>query len=165
MKRFVQLMMLGAVLGSPVVNSAEVKVDWQAPEKFTDIRAGDEHRKHFRERLFSDLSEHLATLADNLPAEQTLAFTVTNIDLAGTIRYNNGRQLRVIKPVDIPSMRFDYVQQDGQGNVIKADSVSLKDMGFMHNTLLRYRNEAYGYEKKMLTDWFKSTLLPTVVTD
>jgi hypothetical protein len=61
-------------------------------------------------------------------------------------------------------MEFSYQLLDSNSKVVLADEVKLKDMNFMSNSQLKYRNKPLGYEKKMLDDWFKTTFKALIVS-
>jgi hypothetical protein len=141
-----------------VSSAASVEVEWISPEKFSDINAGEAHKKHFREKTFKSFEEYFAKLAESLPKNQKLVFDVTNIDLAGNVNYGGGKRIRVVKPLYSPKMEFSYRLLDANDMVIKSENVSLKDMRFIENNRFsKDRNGFLAYEKTMLDDWFKET--------
>jgi len=71
--------------------------------------------------------------------------------------------MRIIKHMYSPRMNFSYQLVDIKGEVIQSDDVVVKDMNFMSNTSLKYRNQSLGYEKKMLDDWFEKTFKELIV--
>lgn len=142
----------------PLTNTyaASVEVNWIKPEKYTDVRAGQESRKRFRERTFKKFEAHFQKLASKLPEQQKIVINVTNVDLAGDVTFNMKR-IRIIKDIYIPRMKFNYQLLNADGKVLKQEDVDLKDMGFMMHANSRIHNDALRYEKVMLNKWFKST--------
>lgn len=140
-----------------VAQAAEVEVKWSNSEKYSDIDAGEEHRKHFKERTFKSFEKHFAKLAKSLPENQKLVFDITNVDLAGDVHHGGIKRIRVVKSIFFPRMDFSYQLLNADNTVLKSDDVSLKDMGFLMNNGLRYRSQSLSYEKEMLDDWFKDT--------
>ena len=55
------------------VQAAEVEVKWSNSDKYSDMDAGEEHRKHFKERTFKSFEKHFAELAARLPEQQSLS--------------------------------------------------------------------------------------------
>ena len=168
-----------ATLGLPFAHASEasnedekptnITIEWQDAENFRDVRPSNEGRKRFRERVLKHLEEHLLAKSEDLPSEQLLEISVTDLDLAGQVWPSSfvgfggsGSDVRLIKDVDIPRMDLSYTLKDNNGNVLKAETVKLKDMGFLQSGLLRYRNDYLRYEKKMLDDWFKQTFTKSV---
>ena len=143
--------------------AATSEVTWTDYEKYRDIKSGGGGRKHFRERVFTDLEKHFTKLAENLAEGQVLKVDVTDVDLAGDIHSGGINQLRIIKDIHSPRINFSYRLVDADGSIIISDEIVLKDMNFMMNNSLKYRNKSLGYEKKMLDDWFADTFKSLVV--
>ena len=137
--------------------AASSEVTWTNPDKYRDIRPGNESRKHYRERIFKDFEKHFAKLAECLPEQQTLKLDVTNVDLAGDTLAGGIDRLRIVKEIYSPRMKFSYELVDTNGKVIKSEDVAIKDMSFMTGSNLKYRQKSLGYEKKMIDDWFFET--------
>lgn len=137
--------------------AAQVEVKWTNPEKYTDVDAGEEHRQHFKDRTFKAFEKHFAKLAESLPENQKLVLDITNVDLAGDVNHGGMKRIRVVKSIFFPRMEFSYQLLNADNSVVKSAEVSLKDMGFMMHTRLRYSSQTLGYEKEMIDDWFKKT--------
>jgi len=137
--------------------AATSEVKWTNPNDYRDIRSGEEHRKHFRERTFNVLEKHFVKLAEKLPEGQVLKIDVSNVDLAGDVNFGGIKQFRIIKEIYFPKINFSYQIVDMKDAEISAGQADLKDMNFMSNIGLKYRNKSLGYEMKMLDDWFKDT--------
>lgn len=152
-------------LGSFVTVSSSVfaagsEVEWFEPEHYSDIRPANENRKSYRKRVFKSLEKHIAKQSSKLPSDQTLIMKFTDVDLAGDVRYMvgpNNMDVRVIKDIYIPRLKFEYKLLDGDKQVIQQGAENIKDMSFTMNTNLRRNHESYYYEKNLLDDWFKST--------
>ena len=154
--------------------AAEVKITWEEPESYSDVRPTNESRKRFRERTLQELEEHIVDLASDLPESQVLSMTVTNVDLAGQVWPSQfvgfgdgaGSDVRIIKRVDIPRMTFSYSLANADGQVIlSGEDVKLKDMDFMESNIRRNRTESLSYEKAMLNDWFSDTFSTQVAAN
>lgn len=158
--------LLGCSVFSISTHAAEVKVTWEEPESYSDVRPSNETRKRFRDRTFSQLEAHIVELAQSLPESQTLSITVTNVDLAGEVwpsqfvgfGMGGPNDIRVIRRIDIPRITFSYSLSDENEQVIVSeDDVTIKDMNFMESAIRRHRNDPLSYEKNMLDDWFADT--------
>lgn len=134
--------------------AATSEVTWSDYKKYRDIKAGDESRKHFRERTFKNFEKHFTKLASRLPEGQILKIDVTDVDLAGDTNAGGINRLRIVKEIYFPRMDFSYQLFSADGTVMKEDKVELKDMNFMNSSNLRYSNKTLGHEKKLLDDWF-----------
>ena len=158
MKRLTMViaLLMSFIFIAPMAVAAMAEVTWIKPDKYRDIRAGEENRKRFEARVLKSLEGHLVKLAEKLPADQVLKIDVTDLDLAGDV-WLNVREIRIVEDLYFPSMAFSYQLLNAEQAVVKEDQVKLKDMSFLTTSNLRYRNKAFGYEKKMLDDWFKDT--------
>ena len=145
----------GAVFLQPIAEAADVNVTWTNPDKYRDIHAGNGSKSHFRKSMFKDLEKHIAKLAEGLPANQTLVIEVTDIDLAGDVHFGGVRQLRIVKDIYYPRFEFEFKLLAADDTVILTKKENIKDMGFMSNTHMKYRNKSLGFEKQLLDEWFK----------
>lgn len=150
-------------------DNSNVKVDWQSPEKYTDVRPANQSRKRFMEQTFHQFEEHFEELAEKFPDTYEWHITVTDVDLAGQVWPSSfvglgqgGQDVRLIKDIEIPRMTFSYELREGD-SVIRAADVKLKDMGFMQRALRGFDSEPLRYEKRMLTDWFNDEFEQQVI--
>ncbi len=149
---------------APAVFAADSEVTWTNPDKYRDVKAGqNENRKRFQERTFANLEKHFAKLAAKLPKGQKLTIDVTDVDLAGDVNAGGIDRIRIVKDLYFPRIEFSFQLTDANGTSILADSINLKDMGFMTSSHLKYRNDSLGHEKKMLDDWFSKTFSEHIV--
>ncbi|MEO3679257.1 DUF3016 domain-containing protein [Rheinheimera fenheensis] len=154
-----------ALLAGGVAQAAEVKVEWQEPEKFTDIRPANDSRKAYRERVLKKFDGFFQDMAAKLPEGYQWQVTVTDIDLAGDVDYfigGAGNAIRVIKDIYSPAIKFSQVLRDKHGEEVFSSDEKLRDMGFMQSLRTPNNNEEFRYEKQMLDDWFNKTLQPKV---
>ena len=144
-----------SVLGF-AVQAGTVEVKWHDPKEYTDIKPANESKKSFQRSVFKHLEKHWAKMAEKeLPDNISLKVKVTNLNLAGDVRYNfsMSREIRLVKHLYWPSIEFEYSFYDGE-QLIKTEQVTLKDMAFMDRGSQIRRNTAYYYEKRIITDWF-----------
>jgi len=149
--------LLSLTLLSSSVLAAKVEMKWTDPDEYTDIHAGENNRKHFREQTFKNLDKHFSKLASQLPGDQTLKVEVTNIDLAGTTFHGGMTRIRVVKEMYPPRMEFSYQVVNADNSLILKGEAKLKNMSFMMGRTLRYRNDSLGHEKEMIDKWFTQT--------
>jgi hypothetical protein len=149
----------------PLAKAATSEVTWKDYESYRDILPGNGNKKAFRERTFKALEKHFSKLAAELPEKQILKIEVTDVDLAGDTHAGGINQFRIVKEIYIPRIEFNYQLLDESGKVIKTEELNVKDMNFLSNSQLKYRNEFLGYEKKMLDDWFYETFEDNLVKD
>jgi hypothetical protein len=143
-----------------------VSVKWIAPKSFRDVRASSSSNSKFRKHVFSQLEKHLDELAKDLPKGQFLRLSVTNVDLAGRVEpasfiglSNTMDDIRVMRDIDIPRLSFTYELLDANGDILKREDVVLKNMNYLHDIHISFRNRPFEHEKKMLSEWFTSTFL------
>lgn len=158
MKKIIGLCLLCFVFFSNVY-AATVEVKWTNPDSYRDIHHGDGFKESYRETLFYNLDKHFAKLAEELPEDQHLVIEVLNVDLAGDVHYGGINLRRIIMDRYYPRMELRYKLLDADKEKIKAEHVFLKDVAFMMHASGRYKKSTWGYEKKMLDDWFKDTFL------
>jgi hypothetical protein len=137
-----------------------IEVKWQDPDSYTDIRHGNSHKTKFRKNLFTQLEQHLEKLTEKSPKQLTLKIKVTNLNLAGDVRYNfsMSQDIRMVQHMYWPSIEFEYSLMNDE-QVVKSETVKLKDMAFMdRGGRSRLNHDSYYYEKRMLTEWIAKDL-------
>lgn len=144
-----------------VERQANLMVNWQNVEKYSDVHAADSHQGKFEARTFKSLEKSLKSMAKKLPKGQSLSITVNDLDLAGMVLpgysqgLDNPRDVRVIRSIDYPRMSFDYELIGANGKVLRSAQVSLKDMQFQNRIRsAKFKRDSLGYEKNMLKNWF-----------
>ncbi|MCF7501521.1 MULTISPECIES: DUF3016 domain-containing protein [unclassified Pseudoalteromonas] len=143
--------------------AGEAKVKWHDFDDYRDVRPGNNSTKgSFHKSVANNLEKHFSKLAEKLPEGYTLNVEVTDLDLAGDVRFGSMNELRIIKPIYFPRIDLNYSVTDKSGKVLsEASDVKLKDMGFMDRMKMG-RDEAYYYDKRLITDWFEDELLPSL---
>jgi hypothetical protein len=156
MRKLLFGLMTMAIVGSAAC-AGEAKVTWQEPDKYTDIREGNELRDSFREKLLQDFESIFADMAQQLPDGYLLEVTVTDLDLAGEVNGMHGaswENIRVVKSIYWPRMSFSYTLKNPARELLVAGQEELKDLGFMSSAGLSGKTR-FGYEERMLKNWFK----------
>ena len=153
-----QLAVSGLLALAAGAASADVTVNYIQPERFSDLPFAPWER----EAVLKDLTQHFAKLGAQLPPGQNLRIEVRDIDLAGReIPGRSGRDLRIVKQngVDWPRIDLHYTIESN-GQALRSGDVHLSDMSFM-DRIGRYNDtESLHYEKRMIDDWFYSTIVP-----
>ena len=139
--------------GSALAATAQVEFDH--PEKFTD--AGRPHLLNDAKSNCAILEQHIVEeAARTLPADETLAITVTDVDLAGAYEpwQPVSREVRIVKDIYPPriDLRFRLTRADGA--LVKEGERSLRDPGFLTGTK-GFSGDALRYEKVMLDEWME----------
>ena len=171
MKILIGLIISVVTLGfsSLVLAQAEVEIVWDKPENYRDVRPSNESRKRFRESTFEHIHKYMNKLALALPENNKLLMTVNDLDLAGQVWPasfagfgQSGSDLRIIKQIDIPSIKFSYQLVDQSGDVLQQADVKLKDMSFLDRSGHSFRSDTLRYEKSMLKRWFNKEFDPLI---
>lgn len=138
--------------------SADVTVNYIQPERFSDLPFAPWER----EAVLKDLTQHFAKLGAQLPPGQNLRIDVQDIDLAGREYPNRGpRDLRIVKQNGVDWPRIDlHFAIESNGQVLRSGDVQLRDMAFMDRIGRYTDNDSLRYEKRMIDDWFYSTIAP-----
>lgn len=163
-QKIVSIVIALFMVAAPASYAADkVKVEWFEPDNYTDVRSANGGKEKFRKSVFAQLEKHFEKkAAKSLPEGMVLNIKVTNLNLAGDVRYNFGfnQEMRVVKSIYWPEIEFEYQLVD-QGQVVKADSAKLRDMAFL-DRLQRASNShsTFSYEKALINEWFKDTVVP-----
>jgi hypothetical protein len=146
-----------------VAQAAEVQVHWKSFKDYRDVHPSNETRGSFHKRIAGQFEKHLNKLAEQLPEGYVLSVNFDDIDLAGDVHYGI-QEIRVVKPIHFPRLTISYQLKDKSGNVVlESKETKLKDMAFMDRSRLG-RDEAFYFDKRLLTDWFSKDVLPSVNT-
>lgn len=142
---------------SAIASAVESKVNFIAPENFTDARLG-RTSGGADAVVLATIERHLQQLASRcLPAGRSLDIRIHDIDLAGRVEWWRGSsaQTRVMNDVTWPRIKLTYaVQEDGQtGREILRE---LSNMAYLSESpFLRAESMPLPYERAMLGRWFE----------
>ena len=150
---------MGSLGAADMVKRVEVSFD--QPEKFRDVRDSGMDTEKGREHILTEFREFIEEQCQKLVgADQKLAITFTEIDLAGDFEPWRGAQwseIRVVKDIYPPRMDFTYRLTDANGVVIKEGKAQLRDQAFASRLTID-RNDPLRIEKDMLRDWLRSEI-------
>ncbi len=145
-----------------IAHAGETVVKWQDFNDYRDVRPSNDTKGSYHKRIASSFEKHFSKLAEQLPEGYKFNVEVTELDLAGDVRFGGMNELRIIKPIYFPRIEFKYSLADSEGKIItESDNISLKDMGFMDRIKMG-RDEEFYYDKRLITDWFDKELLPQI---
>lgn len=154
------LFALGQPVRSAAADEARVTVKFVNPEKFTDIKDSFMGTEKGRDYYLKELRALIEAQAGReLPAGQKLAVTFTDIDLAGDYlpSMSSGHDVRVMKDVYPPRLKFSYVVTDAAGAVVKEGQENLTDLNYLQTPGID-RNDTLFFEKALLRNWLSRTL-------
>ncbi|BDT57376.1 hypothetical protein MasN3_08700 [Massilia varians] len=140
------------------VASAEVTVNYVNMEQFADLPSGEWERKDVLNRL----ADYIKKLGADLPAGTDLTVNIYNVDLAGR-EYPGQRasgDMRVLEgKSDWPLIELQYALSSN-GQVFDSGTAQISDVIYMQRIMKRSQEtDNLRYEKRMLQDWFKKTIL------
>ena len=143
--------------------SSQVKISWQNPEKYADIRPANESKKSYQAQVINSFDKIWTKLAEKLPAGYYLELTITDLDLAGDVnpmyRLANN-DVRVIKDIYFPRMQLNYILYNADKQIVgQANDVKIKDMGFMTSGSATFTSREFAYESEMIKKWFNKEIL------
>jgi len=137
-----------------------VSVQWQDPAQFSEIRFSGNRFESQRGDWVTQLADYFRTsAAKQLPPGDRLDITITDIKRAGEYEPWHGprsQDIRVVKDVYPPRIRFNYVWTGANGQVIEQGEKRLIDSAFLTNTLVINNTDQLRYEKQMIDDWSRS---------
>lgn len=144
---------------SVTATEGKATVTLMNPRDFSDLKTGNlGTQSGFEESVATKLAEALDKHFEN--KDITIDVKFTNIDLAGETRFN-AQEIRIMKDLYIPSMKFDYVIKDLNGNITKSDTADIKDMGYLDKRLFgREASSMIGYDIRMLLEYFEESSKP-----
>jgi hypothetical protein len=142
---------------APAASTTRVNVIFDHPEKFTDVKDSYIETEKGRDSILALFKEYLEQRAPRYLADgQTLTVTFTDIDLAGDFEPQRGPSfddVRVIKDIYPPRLKFTYKLVDADGAVVKEGQENLVDMGFQMMSNPVDAQDSLHYEKAMLDNW------------
>ncbi len=142
-----------AVAATPARAAGTVEVSFVEPQNFTDIGLNWMDR----ERVLKSLGGFLQSLGGQLPDGQTLSISITNINLAGEIRFAPRGDIRVMRGrADWPEVELRYTLKSGT-ETLRSGQAKVYDMAYLQSLRTPDIDTEYGYEKRMLRRWFAET--------
>lgn len=135
--------------------AATAEVEYVKPESFTDLGRRWDQREHAAN--LDALKRHLVeSAARRLPAGETLAVTVTDVDLAGSYEpwQMAHNEIRIVKDIYPPRIELHFRLARADGSVVKEGDRRLRDPAFLMSGN-PHATDALRYEKAMLDEWLE----------
>lgn len=142
---------------------SNVKISFDRPENFSDIRDGFTSSEKGQAANLEGIEKYVQKQAKKyLPADQKLEVTFTNIDMAGEFEPWGAdmNDIRIIKDIYPPRIDLSFRVTDQSGAVIKEGERQLRDLSFLMNLRLNSQ-DPLRYEKTLLDDWMRKDVRPT----
>lgn len=154
------LALLALVAAIGAAHAGTVDVSFVEADKFVDAGRSSWDIKETTDTL----ADHFKAYAKRLPANQTLKVEITDVDLAGELRPTRAAQeIRVLRGrADWPRIQLRYTLSEN-GRVLRSGESKVDDMAYMMQPLRSHAGSALAYERRMLDDWFKDTIVGTPV--
>lgn len=158
--------LFAAALGHAADNRAgndRVDVQFDHPEKFTDLKDSYMPTDKGQQAYMDMLREFIQRRASKqLPEGQSLSITFTDIDMAGDFepwRGPSASDVRIVKAIYIPRLKFNYRVTDASGAVVKEGTANLTDLNFQNDLATTIdTSDPLRYEKRLLDDWIRGEL-------
>ena len=135
-----------------------VTVTYQDPENFTDLKDGFYGTTKGMAAYQEEFAKNVQRSANRfLPEGQTMEITFTDVDMAGEFEPWRGSQasdVRIVKSIYPPRLKFNYVVKDAAGATIKEGSERLTDLSFQNNLGIN-RQDTFFYEQTLMSDWLR----------
>lgn len=145
-----------AATAAAAASAATVNVSYTDPDHFTDAATTRFETAANLKALTGFLQQ---TGRQLLPADQTLTIEVLDIDLAGIVKPQPTRDLRVLNGgADWPVIRLRYRLESG-GQTLASGEERIADMQYLSDLKARAETDPLRYEKAMLRDWMKTRLV------
>ena len=164
MKMINQIVVLSIslLISFQAASMAKVEVTWTEPDSYIDVKDSFSGYQSTKEDAFYNIEKVLTKLAKRLPDGYLLKLDITDLDLAGETHSGNFRVVRDMYP---PMIKFSYQLLDAGDNLLREKNENIRNISFMNNVSLRYRNEAFSFEKQLIDDWFKDSFSDRLVKD
>jgi hypothetical protein len=108
-----------------------------------------------RDSNLRELQRHLEQLGQRLPAGQTLAIEVLDVDLAGEVWPRVGTEVRIVRGrLDWPQIELRYTLSEG-GRTVASGEERVSDPSYLFGGRTVHTLGALPYEKRMLSAWFR----------
>ncbi|MGF1735280.1 DUF3016 domain-containing protein [Photobacterium satsumensis] len=138
----------------------QATIEWQGVDNYRDIKTVAQSQLRYEKHVLKALSDVFAKTAEqNLTHGQMLKVTVTDLDLAGEVRYRPqlARDMRVLTDTTPPRITFSYQVIQGD-NVLKQGNEKISNLGYLSSVIGPSRDRPFAYEKQLITNWGKKTL-------
>jgi hypothetical protein len=138
--------------GSSAANSSEpVSVDFQNPDKFTDVR--ERHSNETSTAILDELRQYVQrTATPLLSSGSKLTVTFLDVDLAGDTRPDKD-DIRVMTGTTLPRAHLKFRLVDANGKVRKEGERKLSDLNYQSSGTIIGRDDPLYYDKQLLKDW------------
>lgn len=156
MKAHAVAAVLSLIAAEQPVEASNVTVSFVDPSSYTDFGlrssvVSDPERGQTADALrsiFRQLAARYLRTADSLEIQ------IIDVDLAGALQFDSrsGRQVRVMRPADVPRIRLKW--KFSRAGVESVGEHSVTDLRYQHNLGRCRFDEPLCHEARMLDAWF-----------
>ena len=151
---------LAALAAANMAQAGTATFDWSNPEKYADMGSNDSYSESTFQSFKKAMEGYIATIAERyLPQGQSLAFDITDVDLAGEFEpwhrapYDD---VRIVRGIYMPRISFDYRLRDAAGNTLESGHQKLVGRDFEFDIGRRiFAEDEFYYEKDLLGNWIR----------
>ena len=122
-------------------HAGESVVKWQDFKDYRDVRASSQGKASYHKQIATQFEKHFSKLAEQLPKGYKLNLEITDIDLAGDVRYGGMDEIRVVKPIYFPRIKLNYSLSDNKGSVVSEEDDVELDKDQLNNILMEDSDE------------------------
>jgi len=134
------------------LSHATLKTAYAEPENFTDIESVS-YSDETSLNIFDDELKRSKAIQQRIGEGQQLMIVFTDIDAAGRVIYRRGRDVRLVRSIYPPRLKFKYTLSDAKGNDLQSGEVDLRDAAFTFDIGRRLSSRTFYFEIKLLEDW------------
>ena len=147
-------------VGTSSGGGGTVEVNFQSPEEFTDMNRTYSALKGADRGYLSELQRYIEQRgANRIPAGQTLAVTISDVDMAGQFEPERGAQfidIRMVRTIYPPRIDLNYKLTDQNGAVISEGERKLRNQSFDWTVSPVDQHDSLRYEKALIDDFLRS---------
>lgn len=152
------ILALGAV---SLPSYSAIQLSFENGKKFTDYELMGQSRNRSLQTLEKDFNKLFGEVSKSYVADdQKLEIKVTNVDLAGDMRYNasrSGQDVRIVRDNSFIRLYFSFAVKDENDNVIKSGEYKLKEFTNSSDFGRLKERGTVSHFKKPLKKWFEDT--------
>ena len=141
-----------------------VTVQWQNPERYSDVLAAHENQFSYQALVFRVLGRFIEReSAELLRPGYKLVVVIHNLDLAGELRISHlrpGYMLRVIEEPSTALMDIGYRLEDSTGKTVGQGRKVVRGPRAQRVDSRLMRTQSFYFEKQMIQDWLERELKP-----
>ncbi len=151
------------LLSVTTAHAGQSAIKWQNFKNYEDVQSPYQSDDAYRNYITTNFEQHLAKLSKDLPNDFKLIVEITDLDLAGKVRYEGSKKVRLVNDIYMPEIKLNYTLIDGKGQIVNQNKdISLKNMNFINDKAGRSRDTMFFYEKRLMTKWFNKAVLSKI---